>query len=311
MNLRHIEVFHAVYSVGSISGASRLLNLSQPSVSKIVKHAETRLGFPLFKLVRGRITPTEEAHILFREVDDLHSRIGTFQRAARNLRSTSEGHIRIGVLPSLALAITPLAIARFRRRLPLVTFEVMAIHHNEFREALLSRECDFVIGHKIPTNLELASEPLGSGRIGALFCDGMLPPKLEAVPLDMLRPQDVIGLASSVAIRELVGPALSAAAGGEPAIQVRSVYIAAALARSCAGIAIVDEFTAQAFVDDDLHFRPIAPLSTFNLSVQYLAAHPLSRLARSFIDLQREMIAAIVGDATGAGCRNVMGAHQH
>lgn len=312
MNLRHIEVFHAVYSVGSISGASRLLNVSQPSVSKIVKHAETRLGFALFTLVRGRLTPTEEAHILFREVDDLHSRIDTFQRAARNLRSTSEGHIRVGVLPSLALAATPLAIARFRRQWPLVTFEVSAVHHDEFRQALMGRECDFVIGHHAPSDLEIASIPLGTGRVGALFCAGVFPESLDEIPLELLRQHEVIGLAPTVAIGDLVRPIMSAATGGAPGIQVRSVYIAAALARSCAGVAIIDEFTAQAFVDEDMHFRPIAPTVGFDLSVQHLASHPLSRLARSFIELKRDMLGSAAAEGIGhVGCTNAMVAHQH
>ena len=312
MNLRHIEVFHAVYSVGSISGASRLLNVSQPSVSKIVKHAESRLGFPLFTLVRGRLTPTDEAHILFREVDDLHSRIDTFQRAARNLRSTSEGHIRLGVLPSLALAATPTAVARFRRKLPLVTFEVSAIHHVDFREALMSRECDFVIGHQVSSDLEIASMPIGTGRVGALFCSGMRSPDLETVPLDLRRQHDVIGLAPSVAIAELVGPIVNAATGGRPMISVRSVYIAAAMARSCTGIAIVDEFTAQAFVDDRLHFRPIAPATTFGFHVQHLACHPLSRLTRSFVQTHRELLNHPLELRGGAGgVASVSVAHQH
>ncbi|MCC2981250.1 LysR family transcriptional regulator [Sphingomonas sp. IC4-52] len=312
MNLRHIEVFHAVYSVGSISGASRLLNVSQPSVSKIVKHAESRLGFPLFTLVRGRLTPTEEAHILFREVDDLHSRIDTFQRAARNLRSTSEGNIRVGVLPSLALAMAPRAIAAFRRKLPRVTFEVSAIHHDDFREALVSRDCDFVIGHQASTDPDIASARLGAGRVGALFGAGLLCSELSSIPLDLLREHEIIDLAPSVAIADLVSPILSRATGNSPGIQVKSVYIAAALARSGAGVAIVDEFTAEAFVGPDLHFRPVAPAAEFELSVQHLATHPLSRLARSFLDLMREMIRTRPADVTPhVNCLNAMAACQH
>lgn len=312
MNLRHIEVFHAVYSVGSISGASRLLNVSQPSVSKIVKHAESRLGFPLFTLVRGRLTPTEEAHILFREVDDLHSRIDTFQRAARNLRSTSEGNIRVGVLPSLALATAPHAIAAFRRKLPLVTFEVSAIHHDEFREALMSRDCDFVIGHQSSNDPEIASARLGTGRVGALFGSGLPCGDLPAIPLEVLRQHEIIGLAPSVAIADLVSPILSRATGGAPGIQVKSVYIAAALARSGAGVAIVDEFTAEAFIGADLSFRPVVPAATFELSVQHLASHPLSRLARSFLDLMRGMIQSRPEHvAPHVSCLNAMASCQH
>ena len=289
MNLRQIEVFHAVYSVGSISGASRLLHVSQPSVSKIVKHVETRLGFALFRLVRGRLTPTDEAHVLFREAADLHTRIDMFQRAARNLRSTSDGHIRMGVLPSLSLALAPKAIVSFRQRMPRVTFEVSAVHHDDFREALASRECDFVIGHHLLVDPEIASIPIGSGRVGALFQRQLLPDAQTGVTTDMLAANNVIGLTPSVAIAELADTIQ--ATGVPPAITVRSVFIAAALAREGAGIAIVDEFTASAYVSDDLVFLPLVPTVTFELKVLHLAENPLSRLATSFIDLKRQMIA--------------------
>jgi DNA-binding transcriptional LysR family regulator len=38
MNLRHIEIFHAVYVNGSVSAAARALNVSQPSVSKMLHY---------------------------------------------------------------------------------------------------------------------------------------------------------------------------------------------------------------------------------------------------------------------------------
>ncbi|KPF72167.1 hypothetical protein IP88_10310 [alpha proteobacterium AAP81b] len=286
MNLRQIEVFHAVYSVGSISGASRLLNVSQPSVSKVIRHAESRLGFPLFKLVKGRLMATEESHVLFREVDDLHARIDTFQRTARNLKSTLSGSIRMGVLPSLALSLTPEVVSRFRRRLPSVSFEVSAIHHDRFRDALISRDCDFVIGHDLSPAPEIARVPLGVGRVGALFKRGLLPAEGTTISLRELRRQDVIGLAPGVAIAGLIDPELGSPAV-KPAILVRSVYIAAGMARHGAGVALVDEFTARGFVGNDLEFRVLDPAVTFELKALHLMEAPLSRLARSFLDLQK------------------------
>ena len=70
MRLRHIEVFHAVYSAGSITGAAKLLNVSQPSVSKVLAHAEQQLGFQLFNRVKGKIIPTKEAERLIDHVTD-------------------------------------------------------------------------------------------------------------------------------------------------------------------------------------------------------------------------------------------------
>jgi len=40
MKLRHIEACHAVLRTGAISRAAKLLGVSQPAASKLIKHAE-------------------------------------------------------------------------------------------------------------------------------------------------------------------------------------------------------------------------------------------------------------------------------
>ncbi|HET7663085.1 MAG TPA: LysR family transcriptional regulator, partial [Rhodanobacteraceae bacterium] len=58
MRLRYIELFHAILTTGSLTGAAKLLNISQPAASKALQHAESQLGFALFSRVRGRLQPT-------------------------------------------------------------------------------------------------------------------------------------------------------------------------------------------------------------------------------------------------------------
>lgn len=86
MNLRHIEVFHAVYVNGSVSAAARMLNVSQPSVSKVLRHAESLIGFALFHRSAGRLVPTEDAHALFGDVAAIQDRVYALREASRNLK---------------------------------------------------------------------------------------------------------------------------------------------------------------------------------------------------------------------------------
>ena len=48
MRTRQLEVFHAVYTKGTITEAAKHLHVSQPSVSKVLAHTESQLGFLLF-----------------------------------------------------------------------------------------------------------------------------------------------------------------------------------------------------------------------------------------------------------------------
>lgn len=49
VNIRQIEVFHAVMEAGSVTGAAAALRVSQPSVSKHLRLLEADLGFDLFE----------------------------------------------------------------------------------------------------------------------------------------------------------------------------------------------------------------------------------------------------------------------
>ena len=61
MKLRHLEIFYAVMTCGSLSRAAESLNISQPAASKALKNAELKLGFKLFQRVRGKLLPSSEA----------------------------------------------------------------------------------------------------------------------------------------------------------------------------------------------------------------------------------------------------------
>lgn len=68
VNLRHIEIFHAVMTAGSLTEAAHLLHTSQPTVSRELARFEKVIGLKLFERVRGRLHPTVQGLRLFEEV---------------------------------------------------------------------------------------------------------------------------------------------------------------------------------------------------------------------------------------------------
>ncbi|WP_449468040.1 LysR family transcriptional regulator [Stenotrophomonas humi] len=287
MRLRQIEVFHAVYTSGSISAAARALHVSQPSVSKVLHHTQYQLGFELFTLVRGRLVATDEAHALFVEVREIFERIGSLNKTVANLRNSGGGHIRLAVVPSLGLHMAPHAIALFRKQHPNVTFDVQTLHHDALFRALYERECDIAIAYNPPPHPRMRQRKLDEGQLMLLYQTRDLadPAPGVSVPIERLQGRDMVGLANSGPIGDLLDDALDRhGVVIHKVVSNQTYYLAAALTRCGVGMTVVDEFTARASASADVDFRPIEPPIRFRIECVHLEDRPPSRTAEHFIE---------------------------
>lgn len=116
LNLRQIEIFRAVMTTGSISGAAQRLFVSQPAVSRLLSHTEQRVGFPLFERIKGRLYSTPEAKKLFHEVESVYRAVQRVHELAQDLSENRSGILNLVSSPSIGQTIIPHAIARFRAR---------------------------------------------------------------------------------------------------------------------------------------------------------------------------------------------------
>lgn len=294
MRLRQIEVFHAVYTNGSVSAAARALNVSQPSVSKVLRHTETQLGFRLFSLAKGRLVPTDEAHALFREVRDVFDRVSSLQLTADSLRRGGGGHLRVGVVPSLGLDVAPAAIARFRQRDPQITFAVKALHHGEIVRALYERQCDVAFGFAPPDHPRLMRRTLATGRLQVLARRGTF--RSGEVSLAELAEQPAIGVATSGPLGAVIRDALADCAITLSEIaSVDTYFIAAALVRHGCGVAVIDPFTAAALHDPAVDTLALMPPLAADVQAVWLDDRPPSLLCERFITALGEVVRAVPG----------------
>jgi DNA-binding transcriptional LysR family regulator len=290
MNLRHIEVFHAVYVNGSVSAAARALNVSQPSVSNVLRHAESRIGFALFTRAKGRLVPTDEAHTLFVEVAEIYDRVGSLRQTAKNLVHASDGHIRIGVLPGFGIDVAPLAVAAFRRTHPKVSFDIQTLHHADIPRILQERHCDLAIAYENAGHHKLDYQEIGRRELVLLYRKVDQPDALPRLGLNVLEDRDFISLAHSGPLGTLFSREVARLnLDIRETVTISTMYVAAALVRQGVGVAVVDDFTARVCVADDMDYRPFDPPISFGVYSVSLADRPMSRLTRSFTTLLAEM----------------------
>ncbi len=145
MKLRHLEIFYAVMTCGSLSRAAEALNISQPAASKALKSAEMKLGFTLFQRVRGKLLPTSEAITLFEKAQSIYQDLDNLRLLADNLARDPRAKITLGCLPSLGLSLVPELVTDFYQQNSNVVMTLTTEHTETLVKKLDLREIDLAL----------------------------------------------------------------------------------------------------------------------------------------------------------------------
>ena len=139
---RHVEVFRAVMSAGSVTGAAEALFTSQPTISRELSRMESLLRLALFDRVRGRLQPTAQAYALFDEVQRSYAGLERVADTALRLRQFTEGQLSLACLPAFSHALLPGACARFQAAHPGVSVSVDPVESPLLEERLAAQAHD-------------------------------------------------------------------------------------------------------------------------------------------------------------------------
>lgn len=248
MRLRQIEIFYAVYSTGSISRAAELLGVSQPAVSKILRHTEDVLGFSLFERSSSGLKPTQEATELYSGAARVFGELERFRARIRTVGSTAAQTIRIAFAPSIGLSVGPMAVARFLARHRGAHVEIETLHLDGAITALQSGELDIAVVYEPHPMPGIRTLPLAVGEFVALrpvqISQQTQPGKIA---LEDLQPDTLIRLNSDAPLGNMLNAHLENRVDvSSPSVTANTYYIAKMLVAQGMGTAIVDEVTARA-----------------------------------------------------------------
>ncbi len=278
MRLRHIEVFHAIMQAGTISGAAKMLHISQPAVTKVLQHAELQLGMPLFERVRGKLIPRPEAHRLYAESEKLYLDLQSIRRLALSLKAKTQETIRLVSTPTLAISVLPTAMTNWRNEFPHTRCELATHHTREIVTMLRLGEADLALSLQDPRHPGIEAHPLAQGVMTAIAPQGTWSAKECKQPLSALGLSgDLIGYADSDPLGALV-LASCEAHDVHPTFRtvVQTYQIARSLVEAGTGMSVVDPFTAASAVSSKVQRRPWAPAIPVQLFLLTASNAPLS-----------------------------------
>lgn len=276
-----------------MTNAAKILNVSQPSVSKVLAHAEQQLGYALFDRVKGKLVATPEADRLFGLVSNVFEHVERLRHVAANLRASDVGKVRIAATPAFGVDFLPTAISSYLEDHADTVFEIETLHHDEIADALLESRVDIGLAFNPVAVPGLVSEGLASGEFVVITPKDVDFGDQARVTVESLAEIPFISLSG----RGPLGRLLSSHLEGCDVDLNRIVYtetyhIAKALVAKRAGVSIVDAFTAYSTDVENVRSWPLDPPLRYSVEVMSATSMPLSILSRRFV----EHLQAIIKD---------------
>lgn len=245
MDKKQIEAFIAVVTTGGMTSAAKLLEMSQPSITRLIQDLEKTLGFQLIHRNGPKISITRKGMMFMREAENL---LAAFQRAATrasDIQHDKSSSYAIATISAVGNSIIPRALGRIGPRMLPDRVRISVLSAEDVEEAVLSRQAD--IGFSNPPLDHPGLDVLGLYSAPCVMAVARTHPLADRrrVSIREMEGQTLITMGSQFRFRRLVMEALSAhgvTTGKE--IICSSMITALEVVKEGLGSAIVEPLTA-------------------------------------------------------------------
>ncbi len=293
LNLRLLEIFGAAMRNQTTVSAAEELGISQPAVSNALRALEKQLDMTLFERTSRGLIPTDEAVLIYEEVEPIFMMLRGIEEQVRAARSAKTGRLRIAATPPLSQSVIPLALKRFvaARADVRVSYDIRGLDAIVREIETGATDLGLLLG--LESHPSCTVIPLYEGEM-----ECMLPSDHPLAELDVIRPADIaehtqigLGLDHESKLGALVRAAFAMErVSFRTNLEVRYCHTACVLANAGLGVAVVDSFTSRFMQSDELVRRPFEPKIRITASAVARAGRPMSRVASAFVEEIRSVL---------------------
>ncbi len=297
MDPRQLEAFAAVMSVGSVTGAARLLGRSQPAVTRLVQELEAEIGYPLLVRHGPRVAPTEQGFLLYGDVERALGGLRRIRQRAAEIARGAAQPLLLAATSACALGLVPEALRSLEAGLGAQPVELRSASPEEVVHAVLHGTAQLGA-----SSLPLEHRGLRVHWIGEAPCVAVLPADdplaaCGTVPLAALAARRLITMRNPFRLRGRLDTVLAQAGGGSAPsaarIETNSSANAQSLVRAGLGVAVLEPLTVRGAPLDGVAVRPIDTDIPFYFGVVSLQARalpaPLEALSGAMLDAARAL----------------------
>lgn len=285
IRFRQLQAFHAIYEAGTVTGAARLLGISQPGISNLLAQLERETRLPLFERTRGRLIPTPEAGVLYQEVDTVVRGLDHVAQAVTDLQNKQGGQLQIASQHAMSFGFMPKLIARFAADRPDLSISFQSHYSSKIQEWVMSGL--FEIGVcEMPLHYDaLREHPFSVEMVVAIPTDSPLA-RHEALTPELLAGEPLIVMGPEhMSHRRLREAFHNAGIPMNARVHTHLFKNMLSFVKEGMGIALLDPFLLDYDEAGGFVTRPFRPRIMMDMIVITSAARPLSRLGQEFLGL--------------------------
>ena len=291
INSRQVEAFRATMLTGSVTEAAKLMVVTQPAVSRLLRDFQALLKMELFERRGTGLVPTAAAMALYTEVERSFVGLERISAAAEEIRGRRTGSLRIAALPALANGYLPRLAGHFLMERPNLNLAFFGVISPIVVDWVLNNQCD--IGF---VEVPIAHSGLPSLRLPALARVAVMPAGHRLAEKDVLEPRDFegetfISLSAGSSSRHLVDQVFHRNDVRRVLrIETTLSEIMCGMVSSGLGVSICDPFTAQEFATRGVVVRRFLPRIDFEFSAVFPAQRSPSPVALDLVETMRKAL---------------------
>lgn len=157
MTLRHLKIFVAVCTYGSITKAAAALHIAQPSVSLAITEIEQYYNIHLFDRISRKLYITQDGEQFLKYANQITS---MFEEMELNIHEwKDQEQLHLGSSITIANSMLCECLSQYKKQYPKRKVQVTIENSSNLEQMVLDNEIDIALMEGVPMHVQLQKEP--------------------------------------------------------------------------------------------------------------------------------------------------------
>ncbi|MDJ0626728.1 MAG: LysR family transcriptional regulator [Rhodobacter sp.] len=295
---RQFQAFHAIIETGTVTGAAQALGISQPGISNLLAQLERKTSLKLFERARGRLVPTPEAEVLYREIDTVVRGLDHVNQAVVDLQNQKAGQLQVASNHALAFGFMPRLIAEFTADKPYLTIAFQSQYSSKIQEWVIAGLFEIGVCELPLLHDGLDRDLFYFETLCAVPADSPLAEHDVLTPAELDNQPFVVMGADHMVTRRMREAFQSEGANLWVRCHTDLFRNALNLVRQGIGAALIDPFTLASDAGEGYVVRPFRPRILLDIIIVTARVRPISAIGQQFLDRLSAEMARLSIDGT-------------